>query len=137
MAASGQWGSTGWGRALAYKGVILAQASISQEGTLAHPHPKVITATSFWFLSCSEGKMCGLGCGRGQEDSEGPAGQGWCHCVSQTITWITKASISCRIIMCQVLCWKFKRTISHNSPGRKRHYNPTIQLREMKLREVK
>ena len=72
----------------------LAQASISKEGTLAHPHPKVITATSFWFLSCSEGKMCGLGCGRGQEDSEGPAGQGWCHRVSQAITWITKASIS-------------------------------------------
>lgn len=59
--------------------------------------------------------MCGLGCG--QEDSEGPAGQGWCHRVSQIITWIAEACISCRIIMCQVLFWKLKRTISSNSPG--------------------
>lgn len=80
LVASGQWGSKGQGRALIYKGVIVAQASIPRWGTLAHPHPKV-TATSFLSLSCSEGKMRGLGCGRGK-NSKGPAGWGWCHHVS-------------------------------------------------------
>lgn len=80
LVASGQWGSKGQGRALTYKGVIVAQASLPRWGTLAHPHPKV-TATSFLSLSCSEGKTCGLGCGRGK-NSKGPAGWGWCHHVS-------------------------------------------------------
>lgn len=136
--ASGQWGSDE-GRALSYKGVLLAQARTPREGH-SGPTPPQGHSDFFFCLSCSAGKACGSGCGS-RGDPKGLTGRGWhCH-VSRIITLITKPSIPVKSSCARFYAGNSIRTNLFLSGltalgGREALLQTHIQTKEMKLREV-
>lgn len=136
--ASGQWGSDE-GRALSYKGVLLAQARTPREGH-SGPTPPQGHSDFFFCLSSSAGKACRPGCGS-RGDPKGLTGRGWhCH-VSQIITLKTKPSIPVKSSCARFCAGNSIRTNLFLSgltalEGREALLQTHIQTKEMKLREV-